>query len=272
MQATEIHEEVRKRYGQVAVTRSGCCGTSCCGGDDTAAVLSTKLGYSEEDVTTVPDGANLGLGCGNPVALAAMQPGETVLDLGSGAGFDCFLAARKVGPEGRVIGVDMTPEMLARARKNAETGGYANVEFREGTIEALPVEDASVDVVISNCVINLSPDKDQVFREIHRVLKPGGRVYVSDLVLKRRLPWFLRRSMALYAACVAGALQREDYLSRMRTSGLLEVRVLSESGYTMEFLEADPTLRPLLALVRWVPPLRKYVDSVLSIKVNTVKG
>jgi len=271
MNATQVHEEVRKRYGQIAAQRTGCCGSVACGCGDTVAAVSTSIGYSEEEQRTVPEGANLGLGCGNPVAFAALRPGETVLDLGSGAGFDCFLAARQVGPAGQVIGVDMTPEMLARARKNAVSGGYGNVEFREGVIEALPVADASVDVVISNCVINLSADKDQVFREIARVLKPGGRVYVSDLVLAWRLPWYLRRSVALYTACVAGAWTREAYLAGMRRAGLGRVEVLNESGYSLDVLEADLALRPLHRLLRWFPFLRRHADAVRSLKVAAVK-
>ncbi|MBI2434504.1 MAG: arsenite methyltransferase [Candidatus Hydrogenedentes bacterium] len=270
MQATEIHEEVRKRYGAIAEKSTGCCG-GCC--DSTvAADIAEAVGYSPEEVAAAPEGANLGLGCGNPVALASLQPGETVLDLGSGAGFDCFLAARSVGPEGRVIGVDMTPEMLARARANAVSGGYDNVEFREGNIEALPVESASVDVLISNCVINLSPDKDQVFREAFRVLRPGGRLFVSDLMLLRPLPRLLRRSMTLYAGCIAGALVKDDYLASMRRAGLSEVRILNEQAYTLEVLENDPTLRPIVRLVRLVPPLRRYAESVVSVKVSARKA
>ena len=179
----------------------------------------------------VPDGANLGLGCGAPLTIAALQPGETVLDLGSGAGFDAFLAAREVGPTGHVIGVDMTPEMLERARRNAAKGGYQNVEFREGRIESLPVEDKSVDVVISNCVINLVPDKAAVYREVARVLRPGGRVIISDIVLERPLPDCIASSVAAYTGCVAGAALREDYLQTVRSSGLVDVKVVSDKNF-----------------------------------------
>jgi len=263
---TSIHEEVQARYGGIAA-RTG----SCCGGNATGAAVSQAVGYSEEDLAAAPTEANLGLGCGNPVALSNLKAGETVLDLGSGAGFDCFLAVRQVGESGAVIGVDMTPAMLERARKNADAGGFKNVEFREGPIEALPVEDAQVDVVLSNCVINLSPDKPQVFREAYRVLRPGGRLHVSDLVLLRPLPWFLRRSMALYTACVAGALQRDDYIAAIRDGGFIEITVEGETNYPVEALEADPTLRPWVRIGKRIPPIRRVAESVVSLKVSARK-
>jgi arsenite methyltransferase len=186
------------------------------------------IGYAGEDLAAVPDGANMGLGCGNPTALADLKPGETVLDLGSGGGFDCFLAANAVGPRGTVIGVDMTEEMVAAARTNAEKGGYRNVEFRLGEIEALPVADASVDVVISNCVINLVPDKDRAFAEAVRVLKPGGRLHVSDIVLGGEIQADLRESVAAYVNCVSGAVSEEEYLGLMRAAGLVEITIERE--------------------------------------------
>lgn len=266
--AAHIQEEVKKRYAAVAVRRAGgCCGS----GGEAAEVISRAVGYSPEDMAAAPEGANLGLGCGNPVALAAIKPGDTVLDLGSGAGFDCFLAARKTGPEGRVIGVDMTPEMLERARANAEKGGYTNVEFRQGNIESLPVEADSVDVVISNCVINLSPDKPQVFGEVRRVLRPGGQAFISDLVLLRPLPRLLQRSMALYAGCIAGAMQKQDYLDAMANAGLGGIQILGEAGYSLDVLQHDPTLRPWVRLARWIPPLQRIASSVVSMKVTAVK-
>ncbi|MFB3880691.1 MAG: arsenite methyltransferase [Armatimonadota bacterium] len=221
-------EWVKERYGAIAEgAQQGCCGESgTCGN---AAGLAERLGYSEADLSAVPEGANLGLGCGNPIALASIQPGETVLDLGSGAGFDAFLAADRVGPAGQVIGVDMTPEMIAQARSNAAKGDYANVEFRLGDIENLPVADASVDLVISNCVLNLVPDKAQAFREIVRVLKPGGRLAVSDIVLDGPLPEALKGDENGYCSCVSGALQRGEYLSKMEAAGLREVTVVSEA-------------------------------------------
>src|SRR5574340_21349 len=206
-------EWVKERYGAIA-TRAGqgCCGPSACECDP-AATAAERLGYGAEDLAAVPEGANLGLGCGNPLALSGIQPGETVLDLGSGEGFDAFLAAPQVGPTGHVIGVDLTPEMIAQAQANAAKGGYTNVEFRLGDIEHLPVSDGSVDLVISNCVLNLVPDKAQAFREIARVLKPGGRLAVSDIVLEKPLPASLQGDADAYCSCVSGAILRADSLA-----------------------------------------------------------
>jgi len=220
-------EWVKERYGAIATAaQQGCCGAgaACC--DATAAVAS-EIGYRAEELAAVPAGANLGLGCGNPLALASISPGETVLDLGSGAGFDAFLAAARVGPTGQVIGVDMTPEMIEKARANAQAGGYANVEFRLGDIEGLPVEDASVDLVISNCVLNLVPDKAKAFAEIVRVLRPGGRVAVSDIVLDGPLPEALKANEGAYCSCISGAIGREEYLAKLAAAGLRDVRVVS---------------------------------------------
>jgi SAM-dependent methyltransferase len=189
--------------------------------------VAESIGYTHEDLAAVPAGANLGLGCGNPIALASIVPGETVLDLGSGAGMDAFLAAERVGPTGRVIGVDLTPEMIAQARANAERSGCTQVEFRLGDIEALPVEDASVDLVISNCVLNLVPDKAKAFAEIVRVLKPGGRLAISDIVLDAPLPESLRENEGTYCCCISGAIGREEYLARLAGAGLQEVAVVS---------------------------------------------
>ena len=220
---------VKERYGEIAAgQQTGCCGPSCCGAS-CAEAAAEAIGYEAEQLAAAPEGANLGLGCGNPLALADVKPGETVLDLGSGAGFDAFLAAARVGPTGRVIGVDLTPEMVARATANAKNAGITNVEFRVGDIEALPLESASVDLVISNCVINLTPDKPAVFREIARVLKPGGRVAISDLVLDKPLPEALRNSPRIYTSCIGGAISRADYLKAMDQAGLAGVEVVSEA-------------------------------------------
>jgi len=223
---------VREKYGAIAEGRKpdGCCSTGCCSGGD--EVLA-GIGYSEAQAAAIPEGANLGLGCGNPLEYAGIRAGETVLDLGSGAGIDCFLAAKEIGPEGRVIGVDMTPAMIERARANAQKGGYTNVEFRLGEIEHLPVADASVDLVISNCVVNLSPDKPRAFREAFRALKPGGRLVVSDLVLVRPLSPELQRNVDLYVGCVAGAAMKPEYLDFIRAAGFEGVEVAAESGYTV---------------------------------------
>ena len=225
-----IRQSVREQYGRVAERRaSGCgCGPSCCETTPTAGVeaLSQALGYSAEEVGAAPQGANMGLGCGNPQAIAALKPGEAVLDLGSGGGFDCFLAARQVGDTGRVIGVDMTPAMISKARTNAEQGGYRNVEFRLGEIEHLPVADATIDVIISNCVINLSPDKARVFADAYRVLKPGGRLAISDIVAAAELPEHVRTDMALYTGCVAGASLVADIEAMLVASGFIHIRVV----------------------------------------------
>lgn len=211
----EVRQAVRQLYSRAAET--GCCGTTCCSGS--APELSQLMGYSPEEMDAVPEGANLGLGCGNPQAIATLQPGEVVLDLGSGAGFDCFLAARQVGGSGHVIGVDMTPEMLAKARNNAKAGGYRTVEFRLGEIEHLPVADNAVDVILSNCVINLSPDKPQVFAEAFRVLKPGGRLAISDVVATAELPDHIRHDLALHAGCIAGASSIAELKSILQEVG-----------------------------------------------------
>jgi len=225
--SSPIHNAVRSAYGRIAQGGGGCCGptSSCCGGGDRAEAVALGLGYDPADLAALPEGANLGLSCGNPTALASLRPGEVVVDLGSGAGLDVLIAARKIGPEGRAIGVDMTPQMLANARRNAAAAGAANAEFRLGEIENLPVADGSVDVVISNCVINLSPDKPRVFQEIARVLRPGGRVAVSDLALLRPLPEAVREDMAAYVGCVAGAVLLDEYVGHMRGAGLVEIEV-----------------------------------------------
>jgi len=261
----EVHGIVRERYGAIAragvpVPEAGCCGP-------TPAAVAQQLGYERNDVERAPEGANLGLGCGAPLIHAALRPGETVLDLGSGAGFDAFLAAREVGPTGRVIGVDMTPEMLARARQNAEAGGYRNVEFREGRIEALPVADGSVDLVISNCVINLVPDKAAVFREIARVLRPGGRMVVSDVVLERPLPEAVASSVAAFTGCVAGAALRGDYLGLVAGAGLVDVEVVEDRGFGEEMLTMVP--EPILtAAVGAGVDVRAVACTVRSVKVR----
>jgi len=230
MDENAIRKYVRERYAGIARQGNSCCGpeASCgCGGE--SASNSRNNGYSSEEIGAVPPGADLGLGCGNPVELASLRKGEVVLDLGYGAGFDCFLAASAVGPEGKVIGVDMTPDMIEKARGNAEKGEYRNVEFRLGEIENLPAADQSVDAVLSNCVINLSPDKEKVFSEAYRILKPGGRVMISDIVLTRELPEAVAGSLAAYAGCVAGAIRKEEYLRLMEEAGFRDVRVMQES-------------------------------------------
>ncbi|KKH95114.1 arsenite S-adenosylmethyltransferase [Methanosarcina sp. 1.H.T.1A.1] len=228
MDATEKKEVIKKKYQEIVTLGGSCCSGGGCCGDSSSADLSKSFGYSEADVQAVPD-ANLGLGCGNPTAFAELKPGDIVLDLGSGAGFDCFLAAQRVGSSGKVIGVDMTPEMIEKAQANAQKYGYLNVEFRHGDIEALPVDDSSVDVIISNCVINLAPDKEKVFREAFRVLKPEGRMYVSDMVLLAKLPEDLQNDKELLAGCVAGAVLKEEYLNLLIKAGF-SVKILAEDS------------------------------------------
>jgi SAM-dependent methyltransferase len=221
-----VREQVRNRYTEIAKTNDSCCSSSCCTPSSLdSGNFSTRLGYSEDELAIVPDGSNMGLGCGNPQVIAALQPGEVVLDLGSGGGFDCFLAARQVGADGRVIGVDMTPEMIAKARANARKSEFENVEFRLGEIEYLPVADSSIDIIISNCVINLSPAKEQVFREAYRVLRPQGRLAVSDVVAISQLPENVKRSLDAHCGCVAGAATVAEIEQMLRQAGFVKILV-----------------------------------------------
>jgi arsenite methyltransferase len=241
----ELKVLVRKGYGEIARKGTSCCEprSSCCGPAQPMDI-GRRIGYAEEDLRAVPPGSNLGLGCGNPIALAELKEGETVLDLGSGAGFDSFLASKKVGAAGKVIGVDMTPEMVERARENAPRGAYANVEFRLGELESLPVEDSSVDVILSNCVINLVRDKKKAFEEAFRVLKTGGRLIVSDIVLIKDLPSHMMQSAESYIGCLAGAVRREEYLNLIRSSGFENVEVIGDTILSQGSMNEDPMGRP----------------------------
>lgn len=270
MKDDEIRRAVRQSYAKVAKSAGGCCGSS----DKNMAVMDTSkaIGYTAEELGAVPETANMGLGCGNPTAIATLAKGEVVLDLGSGGGFDCFLAADKVGNKGRVIGVDMTPEMIEKARANAEKGGYKNVEFRLGEIENLPAADNSVDAIISNCVINLAPDKKRVFEEAFRVLKPGGRVVISDLVLLNDLPGKVRDSVAAYVSCIAGAMLKDDYLGVIKKVGFKDIRLLKEKKYPVKIVLGGSTGKEALqALKMTKKDAEKFVDSVASIDVYAVK-
>ena len=250
----EIKKFVKEGYGKVATQGTTCCSSSsCCGSVNKAHANSKAVGYSDAEMGAVPEGANLGLGCGNPVAIASLKEGETVLDLGSGAGFDAFLASPRVGKTGRVIGVDMTQEMIEKARTNAKRGNYDNVEFRLGEIEKLPVEDNSIDVIISNCVINLSPDKETVFKEAFRVLRPGGRLMVSDLVLTKDLPGNIKESVEAYVGCLAGAVKKEDYLRCIKEAGFGDIKIIDETDYPVEAM------------------VDNIGDFVVSIKIHAVK-
>jgi len=270
----EIKKVVRKGYAKIAKQESSCCAPvqSCCGGFDIAQDISKKIGYTEEELTAVPEGANLGLGCGNPVALASLKEGEVVVDLGSGAGFDCFLAAQKVGKKGKVIGVDMTPEMIEKARENARKGEYENVEFRLGEIENLPVADNSCDVVISNCVINLSPDKRRVFAEAFRVLKPGGRLMISDIVLLKELPDFIKNSIEAYVGCLSGAIMKDEYIKTIKEAGFQDVKIIDETPFPIECMANDPTAKAIMENMK-IPPekISEIANMVISIKVSGVK-
>jgi arsenite methyltransferase len=266
---------VREGYAKVAKRQNSCCApakTCSCGTADVNKEASRRIGYSDEEMDSVPEGANLGLGCGNPLALALLHEGQTVLDLGSGAGFDCFLAATRVGKTGRVIGVDMTSEMLDKARENARRGKYANVEFRLGEIENLPVADASVDVVISNCVINLSPNKPRVFHEAFRVLKPGGQLMISDIVLLKPLPAALRQSVQAYIGCIAGAEMKPKYLQMIADAGFQRVEVLEESHFAIESVSNDPTAEAMIKKSGLSPEkIAGTANSVVSVKVSAFK-
>lgn len=270
------HETTRvvgEEYGKIAHQGSSCCGpSSCCGGSTPDAIVS-NIGYTGDDLNGLPDGANLGLSCGNPTALASIQPGEVVVDLGSGAGFDVFIAARQAGSAGRVIGVGMTPEMIYKARENAlsfkESSNLNNVEFRLGEIEHLPVADGSADIVISNCVINLSPDKPQVWREIFRVLKPGGRVAVSDLTLLKPLPEAVRDSLTALVGCIAGAVLVEETEKMIKAAGLVDTVFDKKSAYIDRMSEwSDPLYKEIADKA---PPGTKPSDFVTSLNITARK-
>jgi SAM-dependent methyltransferase len=272
MREEEIKKAVRDSYAEIATKKRSAPATSCCGSEDVVEDISRRAGYSDKDLETVPEGANLGLGCGNPVAMTSLKEGETVLDLGSGAGFDCFLAANRVGKRGKVIGVDMTPEMIQKARENARKGNYENVEFRLGEIENIPAGDNSVDAVISNCVINLAPDKKRVFKEAFRALKPGGRLVVSDIVLLKELPEVIRNDIRSYIGCISGAVTRDDYLAAIKSAGFKEVKTLGEVHFPAELMANDPTAKALREDLK-VPPeaLNEVANSIVSLKVHAIK-
>ena len=253
LSADELRQVVSERYGSIAERDEG----SCCGGTSTAEASSMRMGYSEADVTSVPVGSNMGLGCGNPQAIADLKPGETVVDLGSGGGFDCFLAARAVGEKGQVIGVDMTPAMIRKARANSEKIDAANVSFRLGEIEYPPVANDSVDVIISNCVINLSPDQMQVYREAFRILKPGGRLAISDMVASHPLPDEIRDDVAKYTGCIAGAPVLADLEVTLADAGFTDIRIAPRD-------ESRTLIRD------WAPDMQ-VEDYVVSATIEAVK-
>jgi len=268
----DIKLAVKDGYARIAKRSDLCCSSSICCGTASPIKISRKIGYSDREMMSVPIESNLGLGCGNPISLASLQEGEVVLDLGSGAGLDCFLASRRVGKSGLVIGVDMTPEMIEKARRNSSRAGFTNVEFRLGDLENLPLEDGVVDVIISNCAINLVPDKKQAFLEAFRVLKPGGRIMVSDIVLVGPLPEFIRDSVDGYVACISGAVMKDQYLEAIRSAGFQDVRIADESAFPLHTLGSEyagdgATGRGKIP----VRKLREVEASISSVKVSGFK-
>jgi arsenite methyltransferase len=274
MKEREIKRAVREGYARIAKqATSYYASRSCCGCADVPQEISKRLGYTDEEIMAAPPESNLGLGCGNPVALASLNEGEIVLDMGAGAGFDCFLASTRVGEKGKVIGVDMTSEMVDKARANAKKGGYTNIDFRQGDLENMPVADDYVDVVISNCVINLVPNKNRAFKEAFRVLKPGGRLAVSDVVLIKELPDFVKKSTEAYIGCLAGAVMRDEYLDVIRSVGFKDIKVVEEAAFPIESLVCCDSSGPAIINMPKVSQqqLRDVAGSVLSIKVSAVK-
>ncbi len=268
----KIKKVIRKGYAKIAREGSSCCNCntvkSCCDNTNIVENISKEIGYREEDIRLVPEGANLGLGCGNPIAFSYLKEGEVVLDLGSGAGFDCFLAASKVGSKGKVIGVDMTPEMIDKARNNAIKGNYNNVEFRLGEIENLPIANHTVDVVISNCVINLSPDKKKVFSEAFRALKPGGRMIVSDIVLLKELPNEIKNSIDAYIGCLSGALIREEYIENIKQAGFKNVKIIKETYMSLDCIVNDPSAKVIVEQHNlYQETIKEIGKTVLSVTV-----
>jgi SAM-dependent methyltransferase len=273
MKKENIKKFVKDRYGAFAQSSDSCCSTepSCCGSESPERI-SRQIGYSDEELNAIPEGANMGLGCGNPVAIASLKEGETVLDLGSGAGMDCFLAANKVGKSGKVIGVDMTPEMINKARINAKAQNYDNVEFRQGEIENLPIDDGLIDVIISNCVINLSPDKLSTFQEAFRVLKPGGRLMVADIVLTKELPEHVRASVEAYVGCIGGAVLKDDYLKAIKDSGFEDVQIQGASSISFESLVNDPGVKSILESINLSAEEAGEISRTIeSIRVAAIK-
>lgn len=268
----DIKKAVRNEYAKIAKGKqTSCCGqkSSCC---DKSANISEKIGYTKDEIDSVPEGSDLGLGCGNPIALASLKEGEVVLDLGSGAGFDCFLAANKVGKAGKVIGVDMTPEMVEKARENAKKSGYTNVEFRLGEIEYLPIADNSVDVIISNCVINLVPEKDKVFSEAFRVLKPNGRILISDIVLLKKLPDVIQSSVSAYFGCISGAIMKDKYIKCIKDAGFQDITIIEEKPFSKVYMLKDSTANAILENTNLSEEkIEETLESVISISVYALK-
>jgi SAM-dependent methyltransferase len=266
MKEEKVRKMVREGYAKKAKADERGCGCGC------GTSVSEQIGYSRQELSSVPEGADLSLGCGNPVALASLKEGETVVDLGSGGGLDCFLAAKRVGTKGKVVGVDMTPEMLDKARANCQKGAYKNVEFRLGEIENLPVADGAADVVISNCVINLSPNKQRVFDEAFRVLKRGGRLMISDIVLLKELPEPVKKSVLAYVGCISGAEMKTTYVKMIEKAGFKEVKIVEEPHLPLELTLNDPTAEAVMKELKLTRErAAKLAKSIVSIKVSASK-
>jgi arsenite methyltransferase len=266
VQEEKVRKMVREGYGKIAEAEKCGCGCGC------GSNVSENIGYSREELGSVPEGADLNLGCGNPVALASLKEGETVIDLGSGGGLDCFLAAKKVGEKGHVMGVDMTAEMLDKARDNCRQGGYKNVEFRLGEIENLPVADGTADVIISNCVINLSPKKQRVFDEAFRVLKPGGRLMISDMVLLNKLPETVKDSVQAYVGCISGAEMKSEYIKMIENAGFKQVKIIEETHLPLELMLSDATAKTIMKdLDLTEKRAAQLINSIVSIKLSAIK-
>lgn len=261
---------VKKIYGDIAKKKkTTCCGPSCC--SDNSPSVSEKIGYTKGELNSIPDEANMGLGCGNPVALASLKEGETVVDLGSGAGIDAFLASKRVGAKGNVIGIDMTEEMLKKAQENAKKGGFKNVKFKLGDIENIPLENDIADCIISNCVINLAADKQKVFNEAHRILKSGGRLMVSDMVLVGDLPENILKSAEMYSGCISGALQKDDYINKIKQSGFANIEIIKEDAVRVsDYIGSDKVISEI---VKDMPEkdIKNIDNVVVSIKISARK-
>jgi arsenite methyltransferase len=268
MKDDKVRKMVRKGYGKIAKQEQPNCGCGC----GSATNVSEQVGYTKEELSEVPKGADLNLGCGNPVALASLKEGEIVIDLGSGGGLDCFLSAKKVGEKGKVIGVDMTPEMLDRARTNLRKSKYKNIEFRLGEIENLPIADNTANVIISNCVINLSPNKQRVFNEAFRVLKPNGRLMISDMVLLKEIPEAILKNVSAYIGCISGAEKKTDYLNHIKQAGFKDVRIVEETTMPIEALISDETASQILKELKMTKEkAAELFGAVVSLKISATK-
>ena len=265
-----MKEFVKKIYGNIAKKKKkGCSGPTCCSSNN--AAVSEKIGYTKEELNSIPDGADMGLGCGNPVAIASLKEGETVVDLGSGGGIDVFLAAKRVGPKGRAIGIDMTEDMLKKAKKNAKKTGFKNVEFKLGDIENIPLENSIADCVISNCVINLAEDKGKVFTEAYRILKPGGRLMVSDMVLVGALPEKVLKSAEMYSGCIAGALEKEDYLCKIKKAGFKDIDIVrTDAVHLSDYVGSDKVISDIAGDMS-KKDMTDIDKAVISIKIRARK-